>query len=880
MNWTSLWLKCRALIFRTRVEHELKEELDFHAEMQIRKNLQLGMTQEEARRQARIKFGSGITAEEECRNAWGVNLFNQVRQDLSYAVRIFVKNPGFTLVAVLTLALGIGANTVMFSVVNAVVLRPLAFPNSERLMRVWHVPPPRQFPGTTRFPVSPANYLDWKNENDVFTLMTIYQPRRLTLTGISEPESVRATAVSAEFFDVFGVKAILGRVFASGEDEPGHDRLVVLSESLWRSRFGADTGIVGRSIVVEGEPRTVIGIVPRAMAFPTTTQLWVPLAFGPKERVVRGIHDYLVIARVKPNVGLARAQAEMTTISHRLEEQYPADDAGWGAVVVALQDDIVGDTRAALLILLGAVGFVMLIAVANVANLLLARTVGRSKEIALRTALGAARRRIVQQVLCETTLLGVMGGIAGLLLARSALLALVALAGPQLPRADEINLDGRVLAFTFIIAVATGVIAGLVPAWRLTRTDPNDALKQGDSRIGCPSSERRMRHVLAVSEVAVALMLLVGAGLLIRSLAILSAVDPGIDPHNLLTMSVSIPRAKYPKSADWQRFFDRVLQRIQVLPDVDVASAIDFLPLEGGSTQPAAIEGQPSRPMAEQPEVAVRRITPSYPRTTGMRLLAGRDFTDADTVDRPAVVLISESMARQFWPNESAISRHLTLTFYPDVTREVVGIVADVKLDGLDKQDPLPAVYMPLAQAPGARLTLLVRTRVPPERVGPATTAAIHEVDADQPVNNVLTMDDVIGLSVGRQRFAMRLLGGFAALGLLLAAIGIYGVLSYTVRQRVREIGIRMALGASAGETVALVLQQGIILCVIGISLGLAGAMAVTRYLSKMLFGLTPLDPITFISAATIFIFVGIVASYLPARRATRVDPLVTLRYE
>jgi putative ABC transport system permease protein len=806
-------------------------------------------------------------------------MIESLLRDVRYGFRTLAKSPGFAMVAVLILGLGIGADTVMFSVVNAVIVRPLPFRDADRIVRVWHVPPAQQFPGMTRFSVSPANYLDWRAENNVFDVMAVYGIRTASLTGSGQPpDAFRAGLVSVDFFRVLGIKPSLGRVFDAGEDEPGKDDAVVLGESLWRTRFGGDPGLVGRTTLVNGRPRTVVGVVPDSLAFPSEARLWIPLAWSPQQRAIRGIHDFTVIARVKPNVDVQRAQAQMSAISHSLEQRYPVDNTGWGALVLSLQDDIVGDARRPLLILLGAVGFVLLIASANLANLFLARMLGRSTEIAVRTALGASRRRVVQQLLCETVLLGLMGGGVGLLLARSSLRAIVTFVAQELPRASEIDLDGRVLAFAFLASTAAGIVAGLAAAWRLTRANLQDALKQGLTRTASGSGERRVRNALVVSEVALALVLLVGAGLLIRSLGMLRAVDPGFDPRNVLTMSLGLPQAKYATPPDWARFFQQALERIRAVPGVETAAAIDSLPMTGGSTQPVAIAGEPARPMSEQPEVAVRRLTPGYLRATRTRLLAGRDFTDADTADRPAVILVSESMARQFWPNQSPLGKRLTLTFVPGVIREVVGVVGDVKLRGLDVTEPVAALYVPFRQGPSPGLSLVVRTLVPPQSVVQSVAAAIHEVDAELPLIGVRTLDGVVGMSIAQQRFAMQLLAGFAALALLLAAVGIYSVLSYTVGQRVSEIGIRMALGAPARDVVVMIVIEGITPTLIGVALGLASALALGGVMSTLVFGVTARDGTTLAAVAIIIILVGLAASLLPAYRATRVDPLIALR--
>jgi putative ABC transport system permease protein len=872
-------LRLRGVFADASRDRLLAEELESHLQLHIDDDIRRGVSPDEARRRAVLALGGVEPVKEAYRDRRGLPMLDSLQRDVRYGFRTLRKSPGFSAAAILILAVGIGANAAMFSVVNAVALRPLGFPDADRILRVWHVPPPTLFPGVTRFSVSPANYLDWRAQNDVFSRMAIYGGRQVNLTGRGEPDAISGAAVSLDYFPVLGINAAIGRFFQAGEDEPGRDNVVVLGDALWRTRFGGDPGTVGQSIMVDGVPRTVVGVAPRLMNAATQARLWVPLAWTPAEREVRGNHNYLVVARLKPGVTVARAQAEMTTISDRLAKLYPVDDTGWGALVLPLQQDIVGNTATSLFVLLGAVGFVVLIACANLANLLLAKTLGRSKEIAVRTALGASRGRVVQQMLCETALLGLLGGASGLLLARVSLSTIVSLLH-DVPRAGEIDVDWRVLAFTALVAALTGVAAGVAPAWRLVRTDVHDALKQGLSRSGGQAGDRRMRHTLVVAEVALALVLLVGAGLLIRTLAALRAVDPGINPHGVLTMTVGLPRAKYPEPADQARFFQQALDRIRALPAIHSASAIDSLPFQGGSMQPISIEGQPVKAMSEQPEVAVRGVMPDYMRTIGTRLIAGRDITRDDTADRPPVVLVSQALARHFWPGGSPLGRHLTLTFQPKKAWEVVGIVADAKLNGLDQAMADDAVYVPMLQDTPPGLSLVVRTSLPPQSVASAVTQAIHGIDPDQPVIDVLTMDDVVDTSLAQQRFAMELLAAFAALALLLAAIGIYSVLSYTVRQRFREIGIRMALGAPPSGVLRMVVVEGMKPTLIGVGVGLVAAFALGRVLSTLVYGVSARDRATFVVVSVLVALVGSISSLLPAYRATRVDPLIALRDE
>ena len=797
------------------------------------------------------------------------------------------KAPGFTLVAVVVLALGIGANTAIFSVVNAVLLRPLPFQDSDRLVQVWHVPPPKSFPGMTRFSVSPANYLDWEKQSHGFENMAIYGYRSYSMTGTGEPESVSAIGVSPEFFHVLRIQPILGRVFLPEENQNGRGKVAVLSQAFWQTHFASDPNIVGRTISLDNLSYTVVGVIPSNSTFPTSSdpksqpQLWTPLAWTDAERAIRGNHNYLVIARLKPGADLKQARAEMSTISARLEQEYPDDDKGWGATVVSLRDQLVGDVRPALMVLLGAVGFVLLIACANVANLVLVKTLARQKEIAIRTALGASSVRVARQILSETLLLALTGGLLGLVFAHFGVKLIVAFLAQSLPRTTDITVDGWVLAFTLAVSVFTGVIAGLLPAMRASKANLNDSLKQGLGRTDADSGGSRTRSVLVISEVALSLVLLIGAGLMIRTLARLRNVDPGLDPHNVLTMTFALSSTKYDKPVQQIAFYDQLLQRVRGLPGVASAGAIDSLPLgNGGSTQPIAIEGHPALPMSEQPEVAVRVVEPGFMETMRIPLLQGRGLSAADIAERPSVIVISESMAKRFWPGENPIGKRLTMTFSPEKSREVVGVVGDVKGDGLDVLDPVATLYAPLAQQPTPYLSLVVRTSSSPSTLISAISNAVHEVDHQQPVLDVITMEDIVAGSLSHQRFNMLLLTAFSGLALLLAAIGIYSVLAYSVRRRMREIGVRMALGAQRADILYMVLYQGTKLALVGTGIGIATAFGLTRLMSSQLFGVTATDPVTFVSVAALIVLVALAACYIPARRATKVDPMVALRYE
>ena len=569
----------------------------------------------------------------------------RVLQDLKFGLRVLRKSPGFTAAAVIVLALGIGANTTIFTVVNALLLRPLPFPDSGKLMQLYHVPPPKSFPGITRFALSAANFLDWQAQNHVFEKMAIYTGGGYHMTGKGQPQILIAGRVSSDFFSVFQVQPRLGRAFLPEEDQPGHDNEVILSNAVWKDTFGSDSKIVGQKISLDGLSYTVIGVMGPEFQRPSVAQIWTPLAMTSKERVVRGEHHYLGIARLKPGIDQKQAQAELDSISQRLAQQYPEDDNGWGAAVVPLRDALVGDVRPALLVLLGAVALVLLIACANVANLVLSKVLARQKEIAIRTALGASRSRILRQVLSETILLSLIGGAVGLWLAHYGVLLIVQFFSHDLPRGVAIGVDAWVLIFTLVASILAGILAGLAPAWRFTKTNVNEALKQGLGRTDSDSSGSRVRSTLLVAEIALSLMLLVGAGLMIRTLWVLQTVNPGFDPHNVLTGRLGVAGNRFESPAKEIEFINRMLGKVRSLPGVDAAGVVDSLPTQGGSNQPIAIEGQPARPMADQPEVAVRVVTPGYFRAMRIPLRQGRDFNDDDVADRPATVVISESMA-------------------------------------------------------------------------------------------------------------------------------------------------------------------------------------------------------------------------------------------
>ncbi len=809
--------------------------------------------------------------------------------DLKHGCRVLLKAPGFALSAIIVLALGIGANTAIFGIVNGVLLRPLPYADPDRLVQLWHTPPQKQFPGMTRFALSAANYLDWQAQNTVLSSSAVYRFWQFRLTGTGEPKILRAARVEPTFFSVLGTRPLVGRGIDPSDDVPDRQHVVVLAYGLWNSQFGGDEQIVGKTIHLDSDTYTVIGVMPSSFEKPGSVSLWVPLVWTAQEKAVRGEHSMAAVARLKPGVTVQQAQAQLDAIAARIAEQYPADSAGWGAAVVPLREETVGDVRKPLLMLFGAVVFVLLIACANVANLMLSRTIDRRKEIAIRTAFGAKRTRIIRQVLSEGLLISVIGGALGLIVAHFGTRLVVNYFGAGLPRLAEIRMDGMVLLFAFMTALVSGTLAGVAPAWRMSKSDPNEALKQGLGRLDSASGGKRTRATLVVTEVALSLVLLVGAGLMIRTLWNLRSVHPGFAPDHVLTMRIGVAANEFASEGQQVQFYDQVLRRVRALPGVQYAGVTDDLPLEGGSMQPVAVEGQPLVEMAHQPEVSVRLLSPQFMNAMGIPLLRGREFTDADTATSAPVVVVSESMARQFWPDQDPIGKRLTLTFFPGVARQVVGVVGDVKDRGLDNQDPVSTLYWPLTQfyAPAAwgrfraiPLQLAVRTVSDPAGITSAVRTAIHEISPATPLIDVRTMDDIVAESLSPQRFNMLLFASFAGLALVLAAVGLYSVVAYATRQRVKEIGIRMALGADRAAVLRGVVLDGLRPTLIGIGIGTVAAISLGQVLATLIYGVQTTDPSTYAAVAALLVGVGLVASIIPAYRATLIDPIRTLRDE
>jgi predicted permease len=804
-------------------------------------------------------------------------------QDLRYGFRSLLRSKGFTLVAVLALALGIGANSAIFSVVNAVLLRPLPFDMPEQLMTVQGR---NERDGSVFNEHSYPNYVDLRDQSRSFAHVAAYSPTTAFITGGEEPERVRGVIASADLFPLLGVQPALGRVFTREEDKPGAPRTVVLSYGLWQRRFGADPKIVGQEIPL-GSPTLVLGVMPQGFKYPLggdNYDFWMPLSnsVAASDLTGRGSVFLPIVARLRAGVPLEQAQAEADTIASRLAMQYPETNAGQGYALKPLHENLVGDLRPALLVLLGAVGCVLLIACANVANLLLARAAARQKEISIRTALGASRWRIVRQLLTESLLLAFMGGALGLLIAMWGIDLLLAASPADLPRLNEVALDGRAVGFTVAMTLLTGVIFGLAPALQASKADVNDALKDGGRGSSEAGSRNKLRSALVVAEVAISLVLLVGAGLLAQSFLRLLNVTPGFDPERVMTLDLAMGRKKYPDAARQVAFMRDLLQRASTLPGVEAAGVVNPLPLNGNfDAYTFDFPGRTPFPPADQPSADRRVISPDYFRAMSIPVRKGRPFSERDVRDAPAVVVINETFAQRYFAGAEPLGQRIVFTDAPDSpAREVVGVVADVRHAGLDAPAGLE-YYVPYYQAPATRVTLVARTASgDPASIAPGLRGLIRETDKDLPLWNIRTMKSLLSGSVARHRFNMTLLGIFALVALLLASLGIYGVMSYSVTHRTHEIGIRLALGARPADVLKMVLKQGMLLAGVGVALGLACSFALTRSMSSLLYGVSATDPLTFGLISLLIIIVAFAANYLPARRATKVDPMVALRYE
>jgi putative ABC transport system permease protein len=804
-------------------------------------------------------------------------------QDLRFGFRQLLAKPGFAAIAILSLALGIGANTAIFSLLDAVLLRPLPFHDPDRLVMVWEDATRVGFPRNTP---APANYADWKAQNRVFEDMAAVNWRSYNLTDEGEPEKVEAQGVTANFFPLLGVKPELGRVFTEEEDQPGRSNVALISYGLWQRRFGGDPALVGKEILLDGQKRTVIGVAPPGFQFLSKeTGLWVPMAFSPQELANRGSHYLTVVARMKPGVTLQEARADVAAITQRINRDNPVSWSGFeiGSVVISMREQLAGDARQALLVLLVAVGFVLLIACANIANLLLSRGAARYREIALRAALGAGRHRIVRQLLTESVLLAVAGGATGLLFAWLSFSFLKQIIPDAMSLNAGVRIDAKVFGFTLLLSLLTGIIFGIAPALQAAKVDLNEALKQGGGRAGAGAGHHRLRGALVVIEVAMALVLLVGAGLLIQTFLRLRALDIGVNPENVLTLRTALPRNKYGELPKRDAFYQQVLERVRALPGVISAGYTTAAPLTWkGGTNGFTVEGREQGPGQDAQN---RQISLGYMETMGVKIRQGRFFDDHDDAQAQPVAIINETMARQFWPGENPLGKRFKLgpgdSQRPWVT--IVGVIVDVKEMGLEA--PAKAeMFLPYQQLPNMLWNiprdLAVRTTGDPLSVAAAVRQAIWSVDRNQPVSNIRTMDEILSEEVAQRRIGMTLLAAFAALALLLASLGIYGVLSYSVAQRTHEIGIRMALGAGRKDVLQMALADGMRLAAAGVVIGLGASFALTRLMERLLFGVSASDPLTLGGVTLLLVAVALVACLIPARRATKVDPVVALRTE
>jgi putative ABC transport system permease protein len=876
-----------ALFRHGRLERELNEDIQAHLEMLVAENIQHGMSPEEARYAARRSFGGVEQMREIYRSQRSLQSLETLVQDLRYGLRQLLRSPGFTAVAVITLAFGIGANTAIFSFVDAVLLKPLPYPHPERIVSVWEkdpqVPPP-----WNHNPISTLNFLDWKRQNRCFQLLSASTTAVVTLTGSGRPQELNVQKVSASYFKALGVGAALGRTFAPGEDQLGKDQEVVLSSRIWRSRFGGDPKIIGRKITLDAKSYAIIGVFPANSEFDRSwAAMWLPLAFRPAD-MTRNYHWLSAIARLKPGITLKQACAQMDAVGARIAAAYPESNKGWGVIVEPYIDRVVApQLRRSLWVLLAAVGVVLLIGCANLANLTLARGTDREHEIAIRSALGARRLRLIRQLLTESMLLGILGGVAGLALGDALMRGIKLWMPPNmLPPQANVHMDYSILIFALVIGILTGIVFGLAPALNGTRSDLAGTLKQG-GRTTAGLARHGMRTALMVAEVTLSFVLLAGAALLIRSFNRLASVNPGVDTTDVLSMFLPTPPSEFKNSTKLVNYLREITDNIRSVPGVRDAAITDGLPMYYAGRMPFLIEGRSHLNYSQRPFCIFKRVSPSYFETVGMTLLRGRGLAESDTAGAPPVTVINEAMAKTFFKGEDPIGKRiLGRQFVPgrpaigsEVAWQVVGAVSDEKAESSLDYDG-PAMYVTFYQSPPTYNWLVVRAAMNPSLLTQSIKRAIWKVNKDQAVANVQTLEEIKSRLVAPARLRTILLAIFAGVAVLLAAVGIYGVFSYSVAQRVHEIAIRLALGASPGDLLKLVIGKAMLLVAVGLGLGAVAALALTRVLASLLFDTSPTDAVTWIATATLLAAVALLACYIPARRATKIDPIEALRYE
>src|SRR5262245_4002905 len=879
---SKLSTRLRALLRKSEMERELDEELRYHIEHQTEQNIRLGMNPEEARDVARKAFGGVEQAKERSRDARGVRWLEELWQDLRYGARMLAKQKGFTAVAVITLALGIGANAAVFSVVNAVLLRTLPYPEPDLLVMLQNQFLARNLRNAG---VSAADYADYRRQKQVFEEVAAGSAGSFNLSGMDRPENISGSLVTAGFFPLLEIRPVVGRVFSEGEDRPGYNQVVVLSEDFWRRRFGADPGVIGRTLQLDDRSYTVVGVIPPAPEPLGPNEVFTPAAFTPDQmnHAARGGRSLFALARLKRGVSLAQAQAEMNVFAQSLAKEFPNDDSaesGWGIRIDSLSELWVGDVRLALWVLMGAVGFVLLIACANVANLLLGRATARAREISIRAALGAGSWRIARQILTENALLGLLGGGGGLLLAFWGIEILRKIGPQNFPRLREIGIDWPVMGFTLGISLLTAALAGIAPLIEANRRNLHETLKDGLRAGAGGLRQNRARSLLVVAEVALSLILLVGAGLLLQSFVRLQRVAPGFKPQNALTFRVPLSGGRYPEQAQRVAFIDHLIERVRTLPGVIAVGATSTLPFIGwNSSSIFGIEGRDTPSGGATPHADIRRVTYGFFAAMGIPLSRGRLFTETDTANTPFVALVDEKLAEQYWPGEDPIGERVKMGGPQSSWYTIVGVVGHVKQSQLNAESK-GGLYLVCSQNRAFMITIVARTSNAPERLAGVLQREVSAIDKDVPVYEVKTMNERLMDSITPQRLTTYLVAAFAGVALLLAMFGIYGVMSHSVGQRTREIGVRMALGAQVSDVLKLVIKQGVTLTLTGVLIGSITAIGLTRLIKNLLFDVSATDPLTFAAVVLLLIFVAFVACWLPSRRATKVDPLVALRNE